>query len=85
MLRIFNWFRLGNGYITTSTLKEILKELDNNLSNEELDGIITEIDTDGSGTVDYDGNLSVGQYVWFKLIYKFCRIYGGDDWRRRLI
>ncbi|KAH0816292.1 hypothetical protein GEV33_006499 [Tenebrio molitor] len=49
----------GNGYITTSTLKEILKELDNNLSNEELDGIITEIDTDGSGTVDYDEFMEV--------------------------
>ncbi|KAJ3643228.1 hypothetical protein Zmor_025952 [Zophobas morio] len=49
----------GNGYITTATLKEILKELDNNLSNEELDGIITEIDTDGSGTVDYDEFMEV--------------------------
>ncbi|EFA10024.1 troponin C [Tribolium castaneum] len=49
----------GNGYITTSTLKEILKELDNNLSNEELDGIIAEIDTDGSGTVDYDEFMEV--------------------------
>ena len=48
---------LGNGYITTATLKEILRELDSNLSNEELDGIITEIDTDGSGTVDYDGRF----------------------------
>ncbi|XP_069189373.1 troponin C-like [Procambarus clarkii] len=46
--------REGNGYITTSTLKEILKELDNKLSNEDLDGIIEEIDEDGSGTVDFD-------------------------------
>ncbi|KAK7026702.1 hypothetical protein SK128_018694 [Halocaridina rubra] len=44
----------GNGYITTSTLKEILKELDNKLSDEDLDGIIEEIDEDGSGTVDFD-------------------------------
>ncbi|KAJ3652495.1 hypothetical protein Zmor_018453 [Zophobas morio] len=49
----------GNGYITTATLKEILRELDSNLSNEELDGIITEIDTDGSGTVDYDEFMEV--------------------------
>ncbi|KAJ3643227.1 hypothetical protein Zmor_025951 [Zophobas morio] len=49
----------GNGYITTATLKEILRELDNNLSDEELDGIITEIDTDGSGTVDYDEFMEV--------------------------
>ncbi|XP_042236252.1 troponin C, isotype gamma-like [Homarus americanus] len=46
--------RGGNGYITTSTLKEILTELDNKLSDEDLDGIIEEIDEDGSGTVDFD-------------------------------
>lgn len=49
--------REGNGYITTSTLKEILAALDDKLSNADLDGIIAEIDTDGSGTVDFDGNL----------------------------
>ncbi|ETN60911.1 troponin C [Anopheles darlingi] len=37
-----------------ATLKEILAALDDKLSNEDLDGIITEIDTDGSGTVDFD-------------------------------
>ena len=45
----------GDGYITTQTLKEILRELDNKLSEEDLDGIIDEIDEDGSGTVDFDG------------------------------
>lgn len=45
----------GDGYITTQTLKEILRELDNKLSEEDLDGIIEEIDEDGSGTVDFDG------------------------------
>ena len=45
----------GNGYITTKTLKEILAALDDKLGNDDLDGIIQEIDTDGSGTVDFDG------------------------------
>lgn len=45
----------GNGYITTATLKEILRALDDKLNARELDGIIAEIDTDGSGTVDFDG------------------------------
>ena len=45
----------GNGYITTQTLKEILHELDPRLTEEELVGIIDEIDEDGSGTVDFDG------------------------------
>jgi len=44
----------GNGYIPTSCLKEILRELDDQLTNEELDGIINEIDEDGSGTVDFN-------------------------------
>lgn len=46
--------REGNGYITTSTLKEILGALDDKLNSTDLDGIIAEIDTDGSGTVDFD-------------------------------
>ncbi|XP_067009143.1 troponin C, isoallergen Bla g 6.0101 [Anabrus simplex] len=49
----------GNGYITTSVLREILKELDDKLSNVELDGIIEEIDSDGSGTVDFDEFMEV--------------------------
>jgi Ca2+-binding EF-hand superfamily protein len=46
--------REGNGYITTGTLREILKALDDKLNSDDLDGIIAEIDTDGSGTVDFD-------------------------------
>ncbi|XP_023706023.1 troponin C isoform X1 [Cryptotermes secundus] len=46
--------REGNGYITTQTLREILAALDDKLGPEDLDGIIAEIDTDGSGTVDFD-------------------------------
>ena len=44
-----------NGYITTDTLRDILKELDSKLTNEDLDGIIEEVDEDGSGTLDFDG------------------------------
>ena len=36
-------------------LREILKELDDKLTDEELDGMVEEIDADGSGTVDFDG------------------------------
>ena len=42
-------------FISTNSLKEILKELDSQLSEEELEGIIEEVDTDGSGTLDFDG------------------------------
>lgn len=49
---------LGNGYIPTTCLREILRELDDQLTNEELDMMIEEIDSDGSGTVDFDGTFS---------------------------
>lgn len=34
-----------------------MKELDNKLTEDDLDGIIDEVDEDGSGTVDFDGML----------------------------
>merc|ERR1712123_554734 len=46
--------REGMGYITTDTLKEILREIDNKLTEDDLDGIIEEVDEDGSGTLDFD-------------------------------
>lgn len=44
----------ANGFITTDTLREIISELDQRLTTEDLDGIIEEIDEDGSGTMDFD-------------------------------
>ena len=55
-------FYSGNGYITTKTLREILQALDDKLGPEDLDGIIAEIDTDGSGTVDFDGEFSLPKH-----------------------
>lgn len=55
MIGLTNILVSGNGYIPTSSLREILRELDEQLTEEELDGLIQEIDTDGSGTVDFDG------------------------------
>ncbi|XP_064085136.1 LOW QUALITY PROTEIN: troponin C, isoallergen Bla g 6.0201-like [Macrobrachium nipponense] len=55
---LYEAFRLydkeGQGFIPTGVLREILHELDDKLTDEELDGIIDEIDQDGSGTVDFD-------------------------------
>nr|XP_053635228.1 troponin C-like [Cherax quadricarinatus] len=55
---LYEAFRLydkdGQGFIPTKVLREILHELDDKLTDEELDGIIDEIDQDGSGTVDFD-------------------------------
>ena len=67
------------GYITTDTLKEILREIDNKLSEEDLDGIIEEVDEDGSGTLDFDGNYFIMVYLRWQII-QFFRIHGNDDW-----
>ena len=48
----------GNGYISTDVLKEILRELDNKLTEEDLDNIVDEVDEDSSGTLDFDGERS---------------------------
>ena len=44
----------GQGYITTETLRGLIGELLAPLTDEELDGIIEELDEDGSGSMDFD-------------------------------
>ncbi|XP_037026505.1 troponin C-like isoform X1 [Bradysia coprophila] len=44
----------GNGFIPISSLREILGALDDQLTGEQLNEMIAEIDTDQSGTVDFD-------------------------------
>merc|ERR1711894_55853 len=46
--------RDGEGFITTDVLKEILREIDSELTEDDLDNIIEEVDEDGSGTLDFD-------------------------------
>merc|ERR1711978_822295 len=42
------------GFISTDVLKEILRELDNKLTEDDINNIIEEVDEDGSGTLDFD-------------------------------
>merc|ERR1712066_711823 len=42
------------GFITNDVLKEILREIDSSLTENDLDHIIEEVDEDGSGTMDFD-------------------------------
>ncbi|XP_019880977.2 troponin C [Aethina tumida] len=44
----------GNGYIPTSSLREILAALDDQLTSDQLNEMIAEIDSDSSGTVDFE-------------------------------
>ena len=48
----------NKGQIETGDLKVIFKALDPNMSDDEIDAIITEVDEDGSGTLDFEGNVS---------------------------
>merc|ERR1719365_320467 len=42
------------GFITNDVLKDILREIDSTLTEEDLDNIIEEVDEDASGTLDFD-------------------------------
>ncbi|KAI3420162.1 hypothetical protein GPALN_003484 [Globodera pallida] len=44
----------GNGYISTQTLKELLHEIAPDLSDNELDAAVDEIDEDGSGKIEFE-------------------------------
>ena len=55
---LIQFFRIydknGEGFITMDTLRGLISELLQPLTQEELDGIIDELDEDGSGTMDFD-------------------------------
>ena len=51
------YYLIGLGYLTIDTLKGILLELEPNLGDEQLMEIVEEVDEDGSGTIDFDGNI----------------------------
>merc|ERR1712123_103664 len=46
--------REGQGFITNDTLEEIIRELLAPLTDEEVAGILEELDEDGSGSMDFD-------------------------------
>ena len=71
----------GNGYITTAVLREILAALDDKLTSDDLDGIIDEIDEDGSGTIDFDGNWTRARLLHIFLTNPFLSYVQQNSWR----
>ena len=71
-------FLKGNGYINVSDLRDILRALDDNVSEDELDEMIAEIDTDGSGTVDFDGMILVEIFCDIFYIAEFMEMMSGE-------
>lgn len=45
------------GYVPAADFKKILKEIDPEVAENELDQIVDEIDQDSSGTIDFDGKI----------------------------
>merc|ERR1712215_364021 len=44
----------GQGFVSTETLRGLISELLAPLTDEELEGILEELDEDGSGSMDFD-------------------------------
>jgi len=44
----------GQGFITNATLKDILREIDSTLSEDELNHIVEEVDGEGTGRLDFE-------------------------------
>ncbi|KAG5670511.1 hypothetical protein PVAND_000770 [Polypedilum vanderplanki] len=49
----------ARGYLPLDEFKKILREIDPELPEDELDEMIDEIDADGSGTIDFDEFMDV--------------------------
>ena len=47
----------GNGFISASELRTVMTSLGEKLTDEEVDEMIHEADTDGDGQVNYDGEM----------------------------
>uniref|UniRef100_A0A131YQG7 Calmodulin n=1 Tax=Rhipicephalus appendiculatus TaxID=34631 RepID=A0A131YQG7_RHIAP len=50
--RVFD--RDGNGFITSAELRHVMTTLGEKLTNEEVDAMIREADTDGDGQINYE-------------------------------
>ena len=55
--RIFD--KDGNGLISANELKHIMANLGEKLTDEELDEMMREADTNGDGQIDYEGEENI--------------------------
>ena len=51
------WRFVLQGVIPVADLRWILRSLGDDLTDEDIEDMINDTDTDGSGTVDFDGKL----------------------------
>ncbi|CAF3899409.1 unnamed protein product [Rotaria sp. Silwood2] len=57
VFRVFD--KNSRGVIDVADLKMIFKALDPDMPDDEVEQIISEVDEDGSGTVDYEGSYLI--------------------------
>jgi calmodulin len=55
MMNVFRVFdKDGNGYITAAELKQAMESLDEVVTDEDIEDMIREADTNGDGNVNYE-------------------------------
>lgn len=72
------------GFIPVSDFKAILKELEPELADTEAEQIVKELDTDGSGTIEFEGKYYFRKSIKavklkFLFISEFIEAMLGDD------
>lgn len=60
LLSAFKWFdKNGDGKISINELKEVVKQLGETISDEQLTKMIQDVDKDGDGALDYNEFLNI--------------------------
>lgn len=49
----------GDGFISATELRAVMKNLGENLSDKEVDDMLKEADVNGDGQIDFDGELFI--------------------------
>lgn len=66
----------GNGFISAAELRHVMTNLGEKLTDEEVDEMIREADTDGDGQVNYEGMVSTNLV---EFLYIYINRYGKDN------
>lgn len=64
----------NDGLISSKELRHVMTNLGEKLSEEEVDDMIKEADLDGSGMVNYEGNV-----LSCNIIFRICSLNDNGD------
>ena len=57
-----SFFQIRDGYITKAEVLLVVRNMDEDLTDEEVDEMINEADVDGDGRMNYEGSKSILHY-----------------------